>query len=90
MHGVSKYAHAGSRTRVTSMGGLYDAATLHALCIACRQNGLLLQRFWLGTRNIIEDKFNCVKVLDNQIHYQRWPSLSHAKMRAERFELPTF
>ena len=26
-----KYAHAGSRTRVTSMGGLYDAATLHAL-----------------------------------------------------------
>ena len=27
-----KYAHAGSRTRVTSMGGLYDAATLHAPC----------------------------------------------------------
>ena len=26
-----KDAHAGSRTRVTSMGGLYDAATLHAL-----------------------------------------------------------
>ena len=26
-------AHAGSRTRVTSMGGLYDAATLHALLI---------------------------------------------------------
>ena len=25
-------AHAGSRTRVTSMGGLYDAATLHAPC----------------------------------------------------------
>ena len=25
------HAHAGSRTRVTSMGGLYDAATLHAL-----------------------------------------------------------
>ena len=24
-------AHAGSRTRVTSMGGFYDAATLHAL-----------------------------------------------------------
>ena len=24
-------AHAGSPTRVTSMGGLYDAATLHAL-----------------------------------------------------------
>ena len=28
--GVSRNAHAGSRTRVTSMGGLYDAATLHA------------------------------------------------------------
>ena len=28
-----KDAHAGSRTRVTSMGGLYDAATLHALKI---------------------------------------------------------
>ena len=27
----NKYAHAGSRTRVTSMGGLYDAVTLHAL-----------------------------------------------------------
>ena len=26
-----KNAHAGSRTRVTSMGGLYDAATLRAL-----------------------------------------------------------
>ena len=26
-----KDAHAGSRTRVTCMGGLYDAATLHAL-----------------------------------------------------------
>ena len=25
------HAHAGSRTRVTSMGGLYDAATLRAL-----------------------------------------------------------
>ena len=28
-----RLAHAGSRTRVTSMGGLYDAATLHALLI---------------------------------------------------------
>jgi hypothetical protein len=26
-------AHAESRTRVTSMGGLYDAATLHALLL---------------------------------------------------------
>ena len=25
-----KYAHAGNRTRVTSMGGLYDAITLRA------------------------------------------------------------
>ena len=30
---VQKTAHAGSRTRVTSMGGLYDAATLRALVI---------------------------------------------------------
>ena len=30
----AKDAHAGSRTRVTSMGGLYDAATLHALKIS--------------------------------------------------------
>ena len=29
-------AHAGSRARVTSMGGLYDAATLHALAVADR------------------------------------------------------
>ena len=28
---TDKTAHAGSRTRVTSMGGLYDAATLHVL-----------------------------------------------------------
>ena len=27
----TKDAHAGTRTRVTSMGGLYDVATLHAL-----------------------------------------------------------
>ena len=27
----SKTAHAGSQARVTSMGGVYDAATLHAL-----------------------------------------------------------
>ena len=27
---AQQYAHAGSRTRVTSMGDLYDAATLHA------------------------------------------------------------
>ena len=30
---VGKCAHAGSRTRVTSMGGLYDAVTLHALLL---------------------------------------------------------
>ena len=29
------YAHTGSRTRVTSMGGLYDAATLCALTTCC-------------------------------------------------------
>ena len=28
---AKSHAHAGSRARVTSMGGLYDAATLHAL-----------------------------------------------------------
>ena len=39
-HAVSTRAnaHAGSRARVTSMGGLYDAATLHApLCSYCPQ-----------------------------------------------------
>ena len=30
VEGCNINAHAGSRTRVTSMGGLYDAATLHA------------------------------------------------------------
>ena len=34
-HRVGKDAHAGSRTRVTSMGGLYDTATLHALVFKC-------------------------------------------------------
>ena len=32
------HAHAGSRARVTSMGGLYDAATLHALAIVDESN----------------------------------------------------
>jgi hypothetical protein len=32
----AKHAHAGSRTRVTSMGGLYDTVTLHALCLQWR------------------------------------------------------
>ena len=36
-----KYAHAGSRTRVTSMGGLYDAVTLHALCTILKNIALL-------------------------------------------------
>jgi hypothetical protein len=35
-----KYAHAGSRTRVTSMGGLYDAVTLHALCAISKNNAI--------------------------------------------------
>ena len=35
-----QYAHAGSRTRVTSMGGLYDAATLHAPCLDPRSFNL--------------------------------------------------
>ena len=42
-HGVAdvagnhiRSAHAGSRTRVTSMGGLYDTATLHALLLLLR------------------------------------------------------
>ena len=34
----SKIAHAGSRTRVTSMGGLYDAATLQAPCDKKNEN----------------------------------------------------
>ena len=39
-------AHAGSRTRVTSMGGLYDAATLHALlCSYCLQTRLCMTSF---------------------------------------------
>ena len=47
-------AHAGSRTRVTSMGGLYDAATLHALWVEAlpfvkdlrKGNGMSM--FWIG------------------------------------------
>ena len=39
-------AHAGSRTRVTSMGGLYDAATLHALLrFYCPQTQLCMTSF---------------------------------------------
>ena len=33
---LARSAHAGSRTRVTSMGGLYDAATLRALLESLR------------------------------------------------------
>ena len=43
---LSISAHAGSRTRVTSMGGLYDAATLHALlCSYCKQTTLCMTSF---------------------------------------------
>ena len=34
-------AHAGGRTRVTSMGGLYDAATLRALTGSCAESSLM-------------------------------------------------
>ena len=40
---IKQSAHAGSRTRVTSMGGLYDAATLHALLLPYGLRNL----FWL-------------------------------------------
>ena len=42
--GIRKTAHAGSRTRVTSMGGLYDAATLHALLMPCDRQSLHITR----------------------------------------------
>ena len=47
MHGFSILgkrgnAHAGSRTRVTSMGGLYDAATLRALTLIFAGRMLLM------------------------------------------------
>ena len=39
-------AHAGSRTRVTSMGGLYDTATLRALRDCdCRALPVITQKF---------------------------------------------
>ena len=38
-------AHAGSRTRVTSMGGLYDAATLRALLHAYLNQATQAMRF---------------------------------------------
>ena len=41
------HAHAGSRARVTSMGGLYDAATLHALL----HKGPYLDKVIFGTPN---------------------------------------
>ena len=51
-HAVSTRAnaHAGSRARVTSMGGLYDAATLHALLELFRSQtpGSKALRAWWG------------------------------------------
>ena len=38
-------AHAGSRTRVTSMGGLYDAATLRALVVVAIQTAPAMLAF---------------------------------------------
>jgi hypothetical protein len=45
---VTRNAHAGSRTRVTSMGGLYDAATLHALLLSLYAR--VLFEAWPGSR----------------------------------------
>ena len=45
---VRKFAHAGSRTRVTSMGGLYDTATLHARLPPVRVAGHYV--FWMEPR----------------------------------------
>ena len=36
--------HAGRRTRVISMGGLYDAATLHARCVS--ERGRKFYGYW--------------------------------------------
>ena len=43
---VQHIAHAGSRTRVTSMGGLYDAATLRALMVS-----ILDCKYWVTKSN---------------------------------------
>ena len=44
---IKASAHAGSRTRVTSMGGLYDTATLHALMqLIGTKITFLAQRLW--------------------------------------------
>ena len=52
---VKKSAHAGSRTRVTSMGGLYDAATLRALMINRCSRMLMEPRCRLNTCKIQRD-----------------------------------
>ena len=46
-----KNAHAGSRTRVTSMGGLYDTATLRA------PHNVLATRLWCGNAFAGYNKF---------------------------------
>ena len=45
--GRRTYAHAGSRTQVTSIGGLHDTATLHALLLAWTSTGHLQNRIIL-------------------------------------------
>ena len=42
------HAHTGSRTRVTSMGGLYDAATLRALLVSLRGDYRITQCVFLN------------------------------------------
>ena len=74
--------HAGSRTRVTSMGGLYDAATLHALLVFAK------------LRNVKQMHSSLISTYMKQACYisnskgkaQGTPSTSYGKAKPLRFE----
>jgi hypothetical protein len=65
-------AHAGSRSRVASMGGLCDAATLHALCLPGGTFPLLLSS---TTHNARDNKLRG-RELNPGLPRDRWKYLS--------------
>ena len=73
-------AHAGSRTRVTSMGGLYDAATLRALVVMTTSLSICISTFY----HCGQEKLTCLKAACHVC--ERAPSLRALWERATSFK----
>ena len=91
---INRNAHAGSRTRVTSMGGLYDAATLRALVVVesnCFHYVRLIANGKLTQNAVSEDRTHDLRIMRPtryQLRYHRLKKVHCSSMINESQERP--